>query len=402
MKAFIKYRKIGSVEELEGLLTKAQGGDLEAYGEIVQRFQDMAVAYARAILGDFHLAEDVAQEAFIEAYLNLSKVYSAHAFPGWLRAIVFKFCDRQTRKKRMHFVSLETAGELHSKDKGPAEALDEKDTKDLVEATLKTLPERERTVVNLFYINEFSQKEIAVFLEWPVSTVNFRLHSARKRLKKEWVKMTEENLKTQRPSKDREFTDKIQDDLQAVQKLHTGFLPGLKTHFSKALGRDVEVGIQSAHQRMYGHFIQYLGTLCCDYCFKMDPLKGWVYLDLSLPLCTALLDPEADGETVKREAAAQLERPIGQPWMSYSDISVMNEHVKVMVAELGKTWESVQTMNIHDIELETFPSFIYKPDNPQEPVIHIVIEVKSEGYEDLTLSLCYFLSTLEPALPELR
>jgi hypothetical protein len=55
-----------------------------------------------------------------------------------------------------------------------------------------------------------------------------------------------------------------------------------------------------------------------------------------------------------------------------------------------------------DVAQEAFPSFIYKPDNPQEPVIHIVIEVKTEGYEDLTLSLCYFLSTLEPALPDLK
>ena len=111
------------MEELETLLARAQDGDLEAYGEIVHRFQDMAVGYARAILGDFHLAEDVAQEAFVEAYLNLSKVYGAHAFPSWLRTIVFKFCDRQTRKKKVRLVPLETAAELRAEDMGPA-ALD--------------------------------------------------------------------------------------------------------------------------------------------------------------------------------------------------------------------------------------------------------------------------------------
>ena len=56
------------MEELETLLARAQDGDLEAYGEIVHRFQDMAVGYARAILGDFHLAEDVAQETFLSLH----------------------------------------------------------------------------------------------------------------------------------------------------------------------------------------------------------------------------------------------------------------------------------------------------------------------------------------------
>jgi len=402
------------VEELESLLARAQNGDLEAYGEMVRRFQDMAVGYASAILKDVHLAEDVAQEAFIEAYLNLSKVYSAHAFPGWLRKIVFKFCNRLTRKKQMQFVSLETAGQLRSKDKDPAEVLDEKNAKDLVQATLQSLPEKERTVLNLFYINEFSQKEVAAFLELPVTTVNFRLHSARKQLKKELLKMAQTSLKTTRTnledrlhSKEREFADKVRDDLQAVQKLHTHLLPSLQKLFCEALGRDVEVVITEAHQRMFGHYIQSLGKYCANYCYQMDPLKGFIYLDFSIPLCTALLQPEADGKTVQQQAEAKLATPIGESkdWMSHDEIREINRHVKVVLEDLEKTWAPVRTVVIHDIELETVPSFIYgNPDTPKptDPTIHIEIEVKSEGYKDLTMSLCYLLSTLEPTLPDLK
>ena len=374
---------------------------MEAYGEIVRRFQDMAVGYASAILNDAHLAEDVAQEAFIEAYLNLSKVYGSHAFPGWLRKIIFKFCDRLTRKKQVQFVSLETAGELRSKDKDPAEVLDEKNAKDLVQTTLQSLPEQERTVLNLFYISEFSQREVAAFLELPVTTVNFRLHSARKQLKKELVKMAQENLQSQRPSKDREFADKIQDDLQAVQKLHKGLLPALQKLFAKSLGREVEVVIIEAHQRMFGLYIQSLGKFCANYCFKMDPLEGWINLDFSMPLCAALLNPEADGDEVRQQVEANLATPIGESWLSRREMGVIAELVKVIVWDIEKAWETVRAMNIHDIELETVPSFIYM-DKPTDPAIHIEIEVKSEGYEDLKLSLCYLLSTLEPALPDLK
>jgi DNA-directed RNA polymerase specialized sigma24 family protein len=53
------------MEEVRSLVVRARGGDLEAYGEIVRRFQDMAYGYAYSILGDFHLAEDAAQEASV-------------------------------------------------------------------------------------------------------------------------------------------------------------------------------------------------------------------------------------------------------------------------------------------------------------------------------------------------
>ena len=76
---------------------------------LVERFQDMAVGYAYSVLGDFHLAEDAAQEAFLEAYPNLHKVYGPEAFPGWLKRIVFKNCDRILRRKKLASTQLEDA-----------------------------------------------------------------------------------------------------------------------------------------------------------------------------------------------------------------------------------------------------------------------------------------------------
>ena len=102
------------MEELELLISRAQAGDLDAYGRIVQQFQDMAVGYAFSILGDFHLAEDAVQEAFIEAYPILSRVYGPIAFPGWFRRIIFKHCNRLTRGKRDELMPLETMLEIPS------------------------------------------------------------------------------------------------------------------------------------------------------------------------------------------------------------------------------------------------------------------------------------------------
>jgi RNA polymerase sigma factor (sigma-70 family) len=198
------------MEDLKSLIEKAQTGDLDAYGMIVRRFQDMAVGYAYSIIGDFHLAEDAAQEAFIEAYPNLSKVYGPAAFPGWLRKIIFKHCDRLARRKRIEIVSLEAAINLPSKEKEPAEAVEEKEMKDNVLTAIAALPEKERVVTTLFYINGYSHQEIAEFLEIPVTTVNHRLRSSRKRLKQRMITMVQDNLQEKRPSKDGRYANKVQ------------------------------------------------------------------------------------------------------------------------------------------------------------------------------------------------
>lgn len=90
-----------NVQELKLLIIKAQSGDLAAYDQLVCQFQDMTVAYAYSVMSDFHLAEDAAQEAFVEAFLCLPKLQELLAFPGWLRRIVFKHCDRLTRNKKV-------------------------------------------------------------------------------------------------------------------------------------------------------------------------------------------------------------------------------------------------------------------------------------------------------------
>ena len=85
--------------ELSSLVIRAQTGDRIAYDDIVRRFQDMAVGYASALLGDFHLAEDAAQEAFVGAWTELPRLREPAAFPGWFKRIVFMRCSRFLRRR---------------------------------------------------------------------------------------------------------------------------------------------------------------------------------------------------------------------------------------------------------------------------------------------------------------
>ena len=219
------------MEELELLISRAQAGDLDAYGGIVQQFQDMVVGYAYSILGDFHLAEDAVQEAFIEAYPIISKVYGPVAFPGWFRRIIFKHCNRLTRGKRDELMPLETMLEMPSGGRDPAEEIEEQETKSLVLAAVAALPENQRQVTTLFYISGFSQKQIADFLEVPVTTVDNRLRASRKRLKatlhsERMITMLKDTLHRNAPSRDDSFVNAVgicnaaqAGDLQRVQEI---------------------------------------------------------------------------------------------------------------------------------------------------------------------------------------
>ena len=131
------------MEELKSLVARSRAGDVDAYGEIVRRFQDMAYGYAYSILGDFHLAEDAAQEAFIEAYRCLDNLCEPAAFPGWFRRIVFKHCDRQRRRKEIPAVLLDAAAAVASANPGPAERAEDREMRDKVLAAIRSLPEQQ-------------------------------------------------------------------------------------------------------------------------------------------------------------------------------------------------------------------------------------------------------------------
>src|SRR5687767_14956889 len=95
------------MEELESFISQACSPDVspcqrdEAFGKLVELFQDAAYQYAYAILGDSQLAQDVAQEALFTAYQKLGQLREPKAFPNWLKRIVLTHCNRLRRGKHL-------------------------------------------------------------------------------------------------------------------------------------------------------------------------------------------------------------------------------------------------------------------------------------------------------------
>lgn len=170
------------MDDLHALVVRAQAGDLAAYETLVRRFQSAAIAQATAILGDRHLAEDVAQEAFTQAYFDLPQLVEPLAFPAWLRRIVFKYCDRIVRRTRAPVLSLTGVHDLRSPLPEPADTVALRELQRAVDAAIAALPEHERLVAALCYLGEYRSTEIAELLDIPPATVRKRLQTARKRL----------------------------------------------------------------------------------------------------------------------------------------------------------------------------------------------------------------------------
>ncbi len=191
--------------ELSGLIKAARKGDSDAFEEALRRFQDMAVGYAYALLGDWQEAEDAAQEAFIAAWIGLVNLRDPAAFPGWFRRIVYTKAQRRLRVKGPLLVSLEQAGEIAVGDR--ASGLAPSPAADALAAALETLPEAQRAVVLLHYMNDYRQSEIADFLDIPIGTVKSRLYHARQSLKERMRVLSD--ISRQRPSRDGQFTEKV-------------------------------------------------------------------------------------------------------------------------------------------------------------------------------------------------
>ncbi len=209
--------------ELSGLIIAARKGDSDAFAEVLRRFQDMAVGYAYAMLGNWQEAEDAAQEAFIAAWVGLVNLRDTAAFPGWFRRIVYTKAQRRLRVKGPLLVSLEQVGEIVVGDQ--ASALAPSPAADALAAALETLPEAQRAVVLLHYMNDYRQSEIADFLDIPIGTVKSRLHHARQSMRERMRVLND--ISRQRPSRDGQFIEKVMrlfdaaktGDIQAVKRM---------------------------------------------------------------------------------------------------------------------------------------------------------------------------------------
>ncbi|MFC1525903.1 sigma-70 family RNA polymerase sigma factor [Candidatus Latescibacterota bacterium] len=368
--------------EYVDLVAQARGGDLHAYGALVERFRRMAVGYAEARLGDYHLAEDVAQEAFVHAYLAMGQLRDAAAFPGWLRQIVWTYCNRLQRRPT-HRVS-PPDGEIAVPADQEAD-LDRRELREQLRLAVAGLPDAERTVTHLFYFEDLSQKEIASFLELPLTTVKYRLYASRQRLKPklegEFADMVKQTAREDRS----DLAARVQELLKVMETLHEELSARYQAALSASLGREVQVRVGAVEQTTRAAFVELLPDPCFTYQFHMEPLRSVAIMDLRLELARAIAGRDELGP------------------MTEADYGHVAPTLATMLHDLESAW-GLLPVAVHDIELETHPDVflaeLEERGTAEESVIHVDLEVTA-GDLHSGIRMSYGVDDLESLLPYL-
>ena len=182
------------------LIQRTLEGDQQAFAMLVEKYQKQIHALAWQKIGDFHIAQEITQDAFLAAYQKLATLTHHSQFAGWLYVIARNKCKNWHRKKGLALQSLEETDPVELEEVYYSEYMTQqreeaanKKRRAIVQKLLSKLQESERTVVNMYYIAEMTCEDIGKFLGVSPNTVRSRLHRARNKMKKDET-MIKENL----------------------------------------------------------------------------------------------------------------------------------------------------------------------------------------------------------------
>ena len=165
------------------LVTRAQSGERNAFSELVRIHAQGVMNVIYRMCGDVQIAEDAAQETFIQAWLHLSSYRPQTSLRNWLyRIAVNAAMDMLRKEKRILPNALEDL-QLKDPQPGPETLFSQGERTALVQKAVSSLPDASRAVLVLREYEGLSYHEIADALDIPVGTVMSRLNYARKLLK---------------------------------------------------------------------------------------------------------------------------------------------------------------------------------------------------------------------------
>lgn len=166
------------------LVQRAQAGEREAYGTLVERFQPTVYAVALARLRNPTEAQELTQEVFLHGMKKLPQLRDAQCFAGWLRQITVRMAiNRLTRRGPMQKVESEVLDGAEASGASPLESMIRTEQAGQLYEALDQLKPVDRATLVAFYIRGRTLKQMSREFETPIGTIKRRLHVARNRLK---------------------------------------------------------------------------------------------------------------------------------------------------------------------------------------------------------------------------
>jgi RNA polymerase sigma-70 factor (ECF subfamily) len=171
----------------EQIASQVQRGDVQAFGLLIQRFENKLTRYGRRFLFENEDIKDLVQEVFIKAYINIQDFDSARKFSPWIYRIAHnEFINAIKKKSRMPTSPFEPEN-LPLQPVAPETADGDAGIKELraaLDGALGQIDPKYREPLILYYFEDMDYKQIADVLHSPVSTVGVRLQRGKAMLKK--------------------------------------------------------------------------------------------------------------------------------------------------------------------------------------------------------------------------
>lgn len=176
-------------DDLE-LVLLAQQGDKAAFSQLVRLYQPMAKHLANRIIANDELAQELVQDAILQAYLSLPKLRNPNSFRSWLYGIVLNVCRNYLRRRKLISFSLETMKDFGSEplpingsSPDPQQVAEQEEVYAELLQAFGTLSHKNRQATLLFYREQLSLQEVATRLNISVAAVKGRLYKSRRQLR---------------------------------------------------------------------------------------------------------------------------------------------------------------------------------------------------------------------------
>jgi RNA polymerase sigma-70 factor (ECF subfamily) len=172
------------------LVCKATAGDKDAFFALYKTKSESILLHAMSILGNYHDAEDAAQEVVIKLYNHIGGLNDPAAFNAWMQRIVTNVCYSIGRKKKKHnddadITDYENAVVDEDREFLPASYAEDKEIAAKLRQVIEMLPEKQHRAILMYYYDEMSYRDIAYALNSTTSTVSTNIVKAKKRIKTE-------------------------------------------------------------------------------------------------------------------------------------------------------------------------------------------------------------------------
>lgn len=174
-------------------IAKVCGGDTEAFRYFLNQYKDMAFSIALSVVKDEFIAEEVVQEAFINAFKGLKSFNRKSKFSTWFYRIVTNEAFKELKKQKKETIAFAEAYNYNEIDESSLLSLQEEEQTYHVNEALKQLSPNESLVLRLFYLQEESIKDISEITGWSDSKIKVTLFRARKNMYAALTKL--QNLK---------------------------------------------------------------------------------------------------------------------------------------------------------------------------------------------------------------